>query len=47
VFFTVMKTLEVTGLSTRYARISHLPGGIVLVILGTLLLLRPEWLMFG
>jgi len=47
VFFTVMKTLEVTGLSTRYARISHLLGGIVLVILGALLLLRPEWLMFG
>jgi len=47
VFFTVMKTLEVTGLSTRYARISHLLGGIVLVILGVLLLLRPEWLMFG
>jgi hypothetical protein len=47
VFFTVMKTLEVTGLSTRYARVSHLLGGIVLVILGALLLLRPEWLMFG
>jgi len=47
VFFTVMKTLEVTGLSTRYARTSHLLGGIVLVILGALLLLRPEWLMFG
>lgn len=47
VFFTVMKTLEVSGLSTRYARVSHLIGGIVLVILGALLLLRPEWLMFG
>jgi len=47
VFFTVMKTLEVAGLSTRYARTSHLLGGIVLVILGALLLLRPEWLMFG
>jgi len=47
VFFTVMKTLEVAGLGTRYARISHLIGGIVLVILGALLLLRPEWLLFG
>jgi thiol-disulfide isomerase/thioredoxin len=47
VFFTVMKTLEVAGLGTRYARISHLIGGIVLVILGALLLLRPEWLQFG
>jgi len=42
-----MKTLEVTGLSARYTRTSHLLGGIVLVILGTLLLLRPEWLIFG
>jgi hypothetical protein len=47
VFFTVMKTLEVAGLGTRYARVSHLVGGIVLMILGALLLLRPEWLMFG
>lgn len=42
-----MKTLAVTALSTRNVRISCLPGSIVLVILGTLLLLRPEWPMFG
>lgn len=47
VFFTVMKTLEVSGLGVRYVRVSHLLGGIVLVTLGALLLLRPEWLMFG
>jgi hypothetical protein len=47
VFFTAMTTLRVTGLTTRYSRYSHLLGGLVLVIIGALMLLRPEWLMFG
>jgi hypothetical protein len=47
VFFATLKALEVTGLSTRYARWSHLIGGLVLLVIGTLLLLRPEWLVFG
>lgn len=47
VFFATMKALEVTGLSTRYARWSHLVGGAVLLAIGLLLLLRPEWLVFG
>lgn len=47
VFFTAMTTLRVTGLTTRYTRYSHLVGGLVLVTIGALMLLRPEWLMFG
>lgn len=47
VFVAAMTTLEVTGLGTRYARVSRLVGGVVLAVLGVLLLLRPEWLMFG
>lgn len=47
VFFTAMATLEVTGVTGRYVRWSHLVGGAVLVAIGALLLLRPEWLMFG
>jgi glutaredoxin len=47
VFFTAVKTLELTGMGTRYLRISHLIGGFVLVAIGVLLLLKPEWLMFG
>ena len=38
---------EVTGVTTRYVRFSHLAGGLVLLALGALLLLRPELLMFG
>ncbi len=47
VFFVTLKTLEMAGLGTRYARASHLVGGLVLLGLGALLLLRPEWLVFG
>jgi hypothetical protein len=47
VFVVAMKTLQVTGATTRYVRYSHLAGGVVLLAIGALLLLRPEWLMFG
>lgn len=47
VFFTAMITLKITGLSDRYSRLSHLIGGIAMVIIGLLLLFKPEWLMFG
>jgi glutaredoxin len=47
VFFATMKALELTGLGTRYARWSHLIGGLVLLGIGALLLLKPEWLVFG
>jgi hypothetical protein len=47
VFFATMKALEVAGLGTRYARWSHLIGGSVLLLIGGLLLVKPEWLMFG
>ncbi len=47
IFFTAMITLEMTGISTKYSRISHLVGGILMIIIGFLLLLRPELLMFG
>ena len=47
VFVVAMRTLQVTGVTTRYTRFSHLAGGVVLFAIGALLLLRPEWLMFG
>ena len=47
VFLMAMLTLEVTGISTKYVRISHLIGGIIMIILGFLLILKPELLMFG
>lgn len=47
VFFTAMITLKAVGLEGKYARISHLVGGILMIIIGILMLFRPEWLMFG
>jgi thiol-disulfide isomerase/thioredoxin len=47
VFFTAMATLEVAGATGQYARYGHLVGGGVLLAVGALMLLRPEWLMFG
>lgn len=47
IFFTAMITLKITGFSDRYSRLSHLIGGIAMVIIGLLLLFKPEWLMFG
>jgi hypothetical protein len=47
VFVVAMKTLQIAGATTRYVRFSHLAGGVVLLVIGALLLLRPELLMFG
>jgi hypothetical protein len=47
VFVTAMVTLEVAGATGQYARYGHLVGGGVLLAVGALMLLRPEWLMFG
>lgn len=47
VFFAAMITLQVTGLSSKYSRWSHLVGGIIMLFIGVLLILKPEWLMFG
>ena len=46
VFFIAMKTMEVTGFSTKYSKYSHLIGGILMIGIGLLLILKPEWLMF-
>ncbi|NQV12769.1 MAG: hypothetical protein HQ530_00505 [Parcubacteria group bacterium] len=47
VFFIAMITLKAVGISKKYSRFSSLIGGIVILILGVLLLLRPDLLMFG
>ena len=46
VFFIAMRTMEVTGISTKYSKYSHLIGGILMIAIGTLLIFKPEWLMF-
>lgn len=47
IFFISTKTMELTGVSTKYSKFSHLIGGILMLIIGILLILKPEWLMFN
>ena len=47
VFIIAMVTLKAVGVTSRFSRASNLIGGIVMLILGLLLILKPEWLMFG
>ncbi|MFA6027540.1 MAG: thioredoxin family protein [Patescibacteria group bacterium] len=47
IFVLAMTTLKITGLSGKYTRYSSLIGGILIFIIGILLILKPEWLMFS
>lgn len=47
VFIISMVTLKVTGLSTKYTKYSHLIGGIIMLLIGVLLIVKPEILMFN
>lgn len=47
IFVISMVTLKVTGLSTKYTKYSHLVGGILMLIIGLLLIIKPELLMFN
>lgn len=47
VFLMAMFTLQLVGVHAKYARYSHLVGGIVMIILGLLLIFAPQVLMFG
>ena len=46
VFFIAMFTMKVTGISTKYNKYSHLLGGLIMLVIGILLIFKPEWLMF-
>lgn len=47
IFFVAMITLEMTGITTKYAKVSRLIGGLVMLAIGFMLIFKPEWLMFG
>jgi putative Mn2+ efflux pump MntP len=42
-----MTTFKLTGISNKYGKLSHIIGGIIMIIIGILLVTKPEWLMFG
>ena len=47
VFIVAMTSLKVTGITTKYNRLSHLVGGILMILIGILLVFKPEWIMFN
>ncbi len=47
IFLIALSTTKIHALSTKYNKYSHLIGGIIMLIIGILLLLKPEWLMFN
>ena len=46
VFIISIKTLELTGVTTKYSRLSHFVGGIIMLAIGLILIFKPELLMF-
>ncbi|NGX48891.1 MAG: hypothetical protein K940chlam5_00485 [Candidatus Anoxychlamydiales bacterium] len=46
IFFIAVFSLHLLKITTKYSRFSHLIGGVVLLVLGSLLIFKPEWLMF-
>ncbi len=47
IFFIAMITLHATGIRTKYKRVSSLVGGILILLIGILLIFKPEVLMFS
>lgn len=47
VFFIAMTTLQMKALSSRYTQYAGIIGGVIMIIIGLLLFLKPEWIMFG
>lgn len=47
IFVIAMTTLKVTGISTKYNKLSHLIGGIIMLLIGILMIFKPGWLMFN
>jgi len=47
IFAVAMITLQAVGFQTKYVRFSRLVGGILMLIIGILMLFKPELLMFG
>lgn len=47
IFIIAMITLKAVGTTGKYSRYATLVGGIVIVLMGVLLLFKPEWLSIG
>ncbi len=47
IFFIAMKTFKVKGISNKYTKYSHLAGGLIMLLIGVLMVIKPEWIMLN
>ena len=47
IFIIAMKTLKLKGISNKYMKYSHLIGGVIMLIIGLLMIIKPSWLLFN
>lgn len=47
VFIIAMKTMEIKVVSNKFGKYSHLIGGLIMLLIGLLIMVKPEWLMFN
>ncbi len=47
IFYIAMFTFNIKAISNKYTKYSNLVGGIIILIIGILLLVAPEWIMFN
>lgn len=47
IFLLAITSMKVSGISAKYGKVSKIIGAIFLIIIGVLLILKPEWLMLN
>lgn len=47
IFILAVTSMKVSGMSAKYGKISKLIGAILLILIGILLMFKPEWLMLN
>ena len=47
IFMIAVKTMNLKVISTKYSKYSHLIAGIIMLIIGILLIVKPGWVMFN
>ena len=47
IFIIAMKTLEIKTISNKIGKYVHFIGGLLMLVIGVLMLFKPEWLMFN
>lgn len=47
IFIIAMKTLEIKTISNKVGKYAHLIGGILMLLIGVLMLFKPDWLMLN